>query len=279
MYENYIWRFQILLVWLIYYDTATGYSFTVVKCVKNSFVSFQVAGWKLHTKSKILIAVYFLASCAMPVYIFFTYSSEPKTVGIICTRTPGTQEIFDAFNISIKRTFSTIVLGFIIFVLSFLMANELYKQRRARKQMTMGAEAGNGDNKSGVGAQGRSDKEKQIAVMMYIISLIFLVTKIPYMIGQYTRTYGYRKVNVDVFIFLNDSMPVTTAINYINFFVNFFVYYYYMSSFRQKFKHIFCCKEPESKYSSGLSTRISTSMSSVSKCGESNKGSEVSLKI
>ena len=162
-------------------------------------------------------------------------------MGIICTRTPGTQDIFDAFNISIKRTFSTIVLGFIIFVLSFLMANELYKQRRARKRMTMAAEAGNG-GKSGMGAQGKSDKEKQIAVMMYIISLIFLVTKIPYMIGQYTRTYGYRKVNVDIFIFLNDSMPVATAINYINFFVNFFVYYYYMSPFRQKFKEIFCCQ-------------------------------------
>ena len=160
------------------------------------------------------------------------------------------------------------------------MANELYKQRRARKQMTMAAEAGaNGGARGGTGAQSKSDKEKQIAVMMYIISLIFLITKIPYMIGQYTRTYGYRKVNVDVFIFLNDSMPVTTAINYINFFVNFFVYYYYMSSFRQKFKEIFCCKEPESKYNLGLSTRISTSMSSLSKGVENNKGSELSLKV
>ena len=117
-----------------------------------SNVSFQVGGWKLHSKSKILIAVYFVASCTMPIYIFFTYSPEPRSVGIICTRTPGTQGMFDAFNISIKRTFSTIVLGFIIFVLSFLMANELYKQRRTRKQMTMAAEAGgNGGAREGRG--------------------------------------------------------------------------------------------------------------------------------
>ena len=203
----------------------------------------------------------------MPIYIFFTYSPELRTPGIICTRTPGTQETFDAFNIAIKRSFSTIVLGFIVLVLSFLMANELYKQRRSRKQMT-GAESGAGAMKGGSGSTGTSgkspDKEKQIAIMMYIISLVFLLTKIPYMIGQYTRTYGFKKINVNIFIFLNDTMPVTTVITYINFFVNFFIYYYYMASFRQKFKEIFCCKESKSKYNSGMSSKMTTSVSTLS---------------
>ena len=59
-------------------------------------------------------------------------------------------------------------------------------------------------------------------------------------------------------------MPISTVINYINFVVNFFVYYYYMASFRKRFLQIFCCKPPENK-DSGMSTRMNTSLSTVSK--------------
>ena len=112
--------------------------------------------------------------------------------------------------------------------------------------------------------------------MMYIISVIFVATKIPYMFGQYTRTYGFKKVNVDAFKFLNDTMPIATVITYTNFVVNFFIYYHYMEAFRDKFKQIFCCKTPEIR--SQMSTRISTSVSSVSKSVDTNL-SHINLNI
>ena len=82
-----------------------------------------------------------------------------------------------------ERTFSTIVLGGVTFVLICLMAKELHEQRKARKVMTR--------NTMGQGAD--TDKERQITSMLFIIAIIFLVTKILHMIGQYTRTYGFRK--------------------------------------------------------------------------------------
>ena len=215
---------------------------------------FQVAGWKLHSKSKILISIYFISSLILPLYVYFTYSPQPSSIGIICTRTPGTQEMFDAFNIAIKRTFSTLFPGAVIFILTCLMSKELYKQRRARKAMTQAA---------GGGAGASSDKERQIGIMMYIIAIIFLVTKIPFIIAQYTRTYAFKKINVNIYVVLNDMLPVATAINYVNFVVNFFVYYYYMTAFRKRFNQIFCCKDPD-KRDSRMSTRIFTCLSSVS---------------
>ena len=88
----------------------------------------------------------------LPLYVHFTYSPAQRSFGVICTRTPGTQAIFDAFNIAIKRTFSTIFLGAVIFVLTCLMSKELYKQRKARKAMVQNSERG----VAGAG----SDKEK-----------------------------------------------------------------------------------------------------------------------
>lgn len=191
----------------------------------------------------------------MPLYVLFTYSARVLSVGTICTRTPGTQEIFDVFNISIKRTFSTMVLGAIVFVFTCLMAKQLYKQKKARENMTFP----NSGATAGKGKTGKVDQEAQITKMMFIVAIIFWATKIPYMFGQYTRTYGFRKINIDVFIFLNDTMPVTTAISYINFMVNFFVYVTYMKSFRRTFFRMFCCKEAKGlNYTSSVNTTNSS---------------------
>ncbi len=217
-------------------------------------VFFQVSSWKLLAKSKILIGIYLVLSAVLPVYVLYTYSPVLKSPGIICTRTPGTQPLFDAFNIAIKRTFSTIVLGVVVFILTCLMAKHLYRQRRARREMTTtGAPVGKGN------------QERQIAQMMFIIALVFVLTKIPYMIGQYTRTYGFKKINISVYKFLNNTMPVTTTITYTNFMVNFFIYMFYMASFKSRFCQVFCCRKPAKKYQneSGSSTNISTVSKSV----------------
>ena len=102
----------------------------------------------------------------------------------------------DDYNIAtivLRRGMSTIVVGVLVFIFTTLIAIQLYKQTKFRGTLSS-------QNTS-------SKKEQQVATMMFMIAVIFLITKIPYSIGQYTRTYAFKKINVNVYKALNQISP------------------------------------------------------------------------
>ncbi len=157
----------------------------------------------------------------------------------ICTQRPEMKNDYNVATIVLRRGMSTAVIGALVFIFTILIARQLYKQTKSRGTLSV---------------QNTSSKtERQVATMMFTIAIVFLLTKIPYSIGQYTRTYAYKKIDINIYKTLNDFLPWAAGVSHINYSCNYFIYMYFMKSFRQAFLTMFCCKGKADRKNSGKS--------------------------
>ena len=232
--------------------------------------SLKLQGWNLLHKTKIAVILYLIISFAMPVHalLFLEAVNFGPPFGYFCIQTQDetNRETYRIMDIIIMRVLHSGICGVVILIFSILIARNLFQARRQRLEMSKTEKKETGP-----------DKETQITIMLISISMVYLISKIPYFITRYIYLYGIGKENVpstikinkDVFGWFAEANPIAGALTEINFMINFILYMIFLKQFRWGFFGLFGCKW---KSDSKGSTSGSVYTVSTTKGGASTQG-------
>ena len=182
----------------------------------------KIQQWNLHLKTKILMALYIIASVALSGFAVLCYDLE--AVGndtIECRYKQKHHNVCQVGNIVVNSVLSNGICSFLIFIFTILTSLSLHRYKRSRSKLAQN------------NLRNNEDRELQVTLMLVIVATLFLILRVPEMIVyQLMIYYSGNNIQSSVSQKTFAIYPLFAILVLINHSVNFFIHMKFLNSFR-----------------------------------------------
>ena len=182
----------------------------------------KIQVWNLYPKSKFLMVLYFVLSVVLPAYSAFCV--EYNVLDNFCHASEKSLYVHICFygDIIVSIALSNCICSTLILLFTILTSIQLFKLKK--KRLDMGSE---------------SQKEFQIAAMLLIVALFFIILRIPEMIlFQVIYYFNTEEISNSLSRNIKAIYPIFIVCVTINHSIN-FIYCTFFKGFKQTFVEIF----------------------------------------
>ena len=196
---------------------------------------------------RIVIICIFLFECAESLQTLWTYDAGPDLK--MCIRDFAyvtVMQVFGYFGLA-----RSCLIFCVLVVSNTIIIYQLRKQRHLMKSLQ-----GKGDDD----AKQAAKKDRQIAAMLVSISILFIVTSLPYLMLLLSNSiFGWTKFGIYYVILYNLFLSIASFLKSTNHALNFFMYCFSAQFFRNEVKKLFCGDKQGDSSSSGSEDTRNTS--------------------